>query len=193
MSKSSAQPPGPSVDAQGRTAIDPTENVKTLSAMSSRRQDDLREQNQLHAREMAHMEHAHAAEIRTLEAKRIDAILVNVADTALTTAAAAEIRATTLANQVAISADAMRAQVAVVAQASNDTLDRRFTPIQNSIEEIRRFQFATEGGKQQIVETRTQSTHWGVWVGIGVAALVGMGSITVLIIGIFITLYMAKP
>lgn len=193
MPKNTTQPPGPSTDAEGRTARDPTENVKALSKADTRRQDDLRDQDRRHTHQMSRLERRHAKEIRTLEAKRIDAILVNVADTARTTAAAAEVRATTLANQVTLSADAMRAQVAVVAQASNDTLDRRFGPIQSSIEEIRRFQFSTEGGKQQIVETRSTSTHWGVWVAIGVTALVGMGTVLMAIVSVGVVLYVNKP
>jgi hypothetical protein len=193
MSENTSQPPGPSTDAQGRTAVDPTRNVKALSKSDTRRQDDLRHQDQLHIRAIAKLGRSHAKEIRTLESKRIDAILLNVADTARTTAAAAELRATALANQASITADAMRAQVAVVAQASNDTLDRRFGPIQNSIEEIRRFQFQSEGGKQQVVETRSTSTHWGVWVAIGVAVMVGMGTMLVSLISVGVLLYVNKP
>jgi hypothetical protein len=161
-------PPGPGVDAVGRSVIDPTVNVRDLVASAVSRLDDLREaENKAtrrithaetkHIRDTANLRAEHYRELRVAEAGRIDAILVNVADTAKLTSAAAEIRATTLANQVTTSADTLRNQVADAAQASNDTLDRRFDPIQKSIEEIRRFQFETQGGKLGIVETRGES------------------------------------
>lgn len=145
--------------------LDPTANVVVLLAQAIRRQDDLRAaENKAtrrithaetrHIRDTANLRARHYRELRVAEAGRIDAILINVADTAKLTSAAAEIRATTLANQVTTSADTLRNQVADAAQASNDTLDRRFDPIQKSIEEIRRFQFETQGGKAGIVETR---------------------------------------
>jgi len=156
-------PPGPGVDAVGRP--DPTVNVRDLVDSAVSRLDDLREVESSatrrinhaeikHVRDIANLRARHYKELRVAESGRIDAILVNVADTAKLTSAAAEIRATTLANQVTTSADTLRNQVADAAQASNDTLDRRFDPIQKSIEEIRRFQFETQGGKLGIVETR---------------------------------------
>jgi len=145
--------------------VDPTQNVTDLVNSAVSRLDDLRVAETKATRQIAHAETKHIHEIanlrarhyhelRVAEAGRIDAILINVADTAKLTSAAAEIRATTLANQVTTSADTLRNQVADAAQASNDTLDRRFDPIQKSIEEIRRFQFETQGGKAGIVENR---------------------------------------
>ena len=144
---------------------DPTRNITDLVDAVVSRLDDLRDVENRATRKITHSEirdirrmanlrAQHLRELRKAEAGRIDAILVNVADTAKLTSAAAEIRATTLANQVTTSADTLRNQVADAAQASNDTLDRRFDPIQKSIEEIRRFQFETQGGKAGLVETR---------------------------------------
>jgi len=185
-------PPGPAADAQGRTVIDPTENVKDLVDASERRSDDLRVQDKDHDREIRQLEREHAKELRHNEAARIDAILVNVRDTALATATAAETRATTLANQVTTSADALRAQVTDTAQASTDTLDRRFDPIQKSIEEIRRFQFETQGGKQQVVETHAKTGNLGLWIGIGVAGMIGSSSFLLGAAGIAVTLITRK-
>jgi hypothetical protein len=169
---SDKQPAGPASDAQGRSVVDPSINVRFEVDAAVKRLDDLNKAERRHNRDTIHAEAkhvrkiiklrsevaelraAHADQLRTAEAGRIDAILLNVRDTAEITAAAAETRATTLATQVTSSADALRSQVAAAAQASNDTLDRRFGPIQASIEEIRKFQFETQGGKQQVVETR---------------------------------------
>lgn len=161
----SNEPPGPATDAHGHRGLDPTTNVRAMLKSAIKRQDDLRAADSKatarlvhvqtkHLRDTASLRSRHYRELRVAEAGRIDAIMLNVADTAKLTSAAAEIRATTLANQVTTSADTLRNQVADAAQASNDTLDRRFDPIQKSIEEIRRFQFETQGGKAGIVETR---------------------------------------
>lgn len=159
------RPSGVAVDSSGGPVVDPTQNVIDLNEASVKRLDDLRAMESKstrrmvlsesrHLKEVADIRSRHYRELRTSEAGRIDAILINIAETAQLTAAAAETRATTLATQVTSSADALRSQVAAAAQASNDTLDRRFGPIQASIEEIRKFQFETQGGKAGVIETR---------------------------------------
>ena len=143
-------------------AVDRLDDLRDLSQAHGReildqRTDaaaDLREMDSYHTRTIDTLRAEHAAELRDKESKRLDAILTNVSETAVATAAAAENRATTLANTVTTSADAMRNQVASAAQAANDNLDRRFGPIQASIEEIRKFQFETQGGKAGKVEVR---------------------------------------
>jgi transglutaminase-like putative cysteine protease len=169
-----------------------SDHIREILDLRTDRQDDLRVQTREHLRETANLRAGHDREVRDNEAKRLDAILTNVSDTAVTTAAAAETRATTLANQVAASADAMRLQVAAAAQASNDTLDRRFGPLQTSIEEIRKFQFETQGGKQQVVETHAKSANWGLWVGMGIAAFVGVNGLLLTIVGIVATIVLTR-
>lgn len=192
---------GPATDAHGHIALDPTVNVRDLVDSAVSRLDDLRaveskatrritHAETKHIRDTANLRARHYRELRVAEAGRIDAILVNVADTAKLTSAAAEIRATTLANQVTTSADTLRNQVADAAQASNDTLDRRFDPIQKSIEEIRRFQFETQGGKSQ---GKAAGASWGLWVGIGVAAFIGLNTLFLGVVGIVVTIYLTRP
>jgi len=188
---------GPATDSHGHIALDPTVNVRDLVDSAVSRLDDLRAAESKatrrithaetkHIRDTANLRARHYRELRDAEAGRINAILVNVADTAKLTSAAAEIRATTLANQVTTSADTLRNQVADAAQASNDTLDRRFDPIQKSIEEIRRFQFETQGGK-----TSTSESHanWGLWAGVAVAAFIGFNTLLLMAAGVIFAIY----
>jgi hypothetical protein len=157
--------PGPGVDSQGRTVIDPTANVtSTLSAAVSRL-DDLRElQAESLRREMALRaeyeekvrvtDAAYAEKLRLAESARIDAI--RLVDTQQVQRAA-EVQATqalALANQVATSAETLRTQVAVAAVSSDGKLAAALEPIQKDIADLRRVQYETAGGKTQVVEAR---------------------------------------
>ena len=183
---------GDAVDRQDDLRDADNSHLREVLDLRTDRADDLRGMELRHSRETLMTRLSHEREVRANEAKRLDAILANVSETALTTAAAAETRATTLANTVALSADAMRAQVAAAAQASNDTLDRRFDPIQKSIDEIRRFQFETQGGKQQVVETHAKSNSAGLWAGIAIAAFVGFNGLMLTIAGIVATIMLTR-
>lgn len=76
-----ATPRGIGIDAWGGGAVDPTENVKSLSEASARRQDDLRDANNKYLdcrikcmEHMAVLRAEHAKEIRLLEADRLEKI-----------------------------------------------------------------------------------------------------------------------
>lgn len=122
---------------------DPTKNVETAIAASDRRQDDLREAERAHVREVMMLRAQHYSELRSAEADRIDAIQTR---SDLTVQRAAEVQAaqaSTLAAQVATTADAFRASLAAA-----------LAPIMASIEDLRRAQYETQGQRQQVVETR---------------------------------------
>ena len=165
--------PGFDFDTRNRVVSDPTNNVRELlddAAAHSReiltlhteRSDDLRNMSEHHVKEILDLRTHYTEKLAGAESARLDAILERVSESAQLIASAAETRATTLGQQVA-----------VTAQASNETLDRRFGPIQASIEEIRKFQFETQGGRVQIHDDRAKSGNMGLWVGI-VVAVVGM-------------------
>lgn len=190
---------GVAVDAFGGPTVDPTQNVLDLNEASVKRLDDLRRteneatrrtvSNEIkHISDTAELRAKHYRELRQSESSRINAILINIAETAQLTASAAEARATTLANQVTNSADAMRSSAAAMAQQSNETLDRRFDPLQKAIEEIRRFQFETQGGREQVHETQSKNSNVGMWIGIGVAALIGAISLVLGIVDVMLKL-----
>jgi len=195
------RPSGIATDSSGGPVVDPTKNVIDLNEASVKRLDDLRTMESYYGKQvadlrtkrtddLAELRGKHYRELRVSEAGRIDAILISIAETAQLTSAAAETRATTLANQVTNSADTLRNQVADAAQASNDTLDRRFDPIQKSIEEIRRFQFETQGGKTSVNESHA---NWGMWIGVAVAAFVGMNGLFLTALGIVGTYMLTRP
>jgi hypothetical protein len=121
---------GMAVDASGRAAYDPSENVKALNEAANKRQDDLRE---AHAKlmeteirclkEMAALRDAHARELRMAEASRLDAIRqvdqLNVSTAAAssaqqisTLAATTQATAETLRNAVIASAQTIATQTA---------------------------------------------------------------------------------
>ena len=187
-----AMPPGPGTDAQGRVVLDPTTNVRELlddAASHSReilrlhteRSDDLRTMSDAHVKEILDIRTHFTEKLAAAESERLNAILERVSESAQLIAAAAETRASTLG-----------AQVAVTAQASNETLDRRFGPIQASIEEIRKFQFETQGGRVQVHDDRAKTGNYGLWVGIAIAAFVGVNGLLLTAIGIAVTIVVFK-
>jgi cobalamin biosynthesis Mg chelatase CobN len=165
--------PGPGVDALGRQVIDPTENVLATIEMAIKRQDDLRERDREHAREIRELEQQIATlragydeQLRQQEAARIDAIRgVDVA----AVSRAAEVAATqaaTLAQQVATAAEAMRVQVAAAATAAATNLASALEPIQSSINDLRKAQYEQQG--QRVAQTESKDTsQWTVVLIVG--------------------------
>lgn len=133
-------------------APDPTANVVAILAAAVERQDDLRdaerrqvESDLLHVKEVANLRAAHAEDLRHAEADRIDAIRAVDVGAVNRAAEVAALQATTLASQVAVSADAMRTSLA-------NALD----PIQKDIADLRRVQYEAAGQRTQVVETREE-------------------------------------
>jgi hypothetical protein len=171
-------PPGPGVDAAGAPVVDPTRNVRDLVAAENRRQDDLREMEAAHVREVSeiradcqtdeiagvqHIEQLradHAKEIRLAETARIDAIRavdVQAVQQAATVQAA---QAGALAATVATSAEAMRAQVAAAASAAATSLGAALEPIQKDIQDLRKAQYEAQGVKAQSTEGSMSNRAW---------------------------------
>lgn len=125
---------------------DPTKNVESLVQAAMKRQDDLRESESQHIREVLRVRAEYDDKLRQAEADRINAIQ---ARSDLTVQRAAEVQqdqANTLANQVATTADAFRASLAAA-----------LAPIMASIEDLRRAQYEAQGQKTQVVESRGTS------------------------------------
>ena len=180
---------GPATDSKNIPVIDPTENVRELVSAEVKRQDDLREAEAAHRREVEEMrgvylkaERDHLRELadvragyadslREAESKRIDAIrAVDVG----AVAAAAQVQATqatTLAAQVATSAETLRNQVAAAATAQTVALAAALEPIIKDIADLRRAQYEAQGQKTQVVETHARGSASGMWVGVAVAAV----------------------
>jgi hypothetical protein len=118
--------PGIGVDAEGNSAVDPTDNVLSLVEAAVKRLDDLREAESRRVNELRESESRRIDEQAALravfaerldaaEAKRIDAIrAVDVNAVAVASQRASD-QATVLATQVAQSAEALRNLVATTA------------------------------------------------------------------------------
>ena len=174
---------------------DPTVNVIALHEAGMRRQDDLRESENRRIRERVHMEGkiarlraGHNQELRVAEADRLDAIRAVDQAAVQANTSAAEVRAATLASQVALSAEAMRTQVSSTAQAAQENLTRALDPIQKDIGELRQVQYTTAGGKAESTEAKTETharvSNVGMWLGLAVTLGLGLGTIIVSITAI---------
>ena len=180
--------PGLGVDAGGGPVVDPTENVRELVEAAIKRQDDLRERDQRHAKELAALTRDYEAELRKAETNRIDAIRLvdtgNVARTAETNAAAAS----ALAAQLVATAEQNRTQVASAAAAAVTSLAAALEPIQKDIRDLRDAQARGVGGKEQTSETRESSAASRAWLGVAIAAAAFSSSLVIGAAGIAITL-----
>jgi hypothetical protein len=179
-----ANGPGPGVDAEGRPVIDPTQNVLDLVDAAIRRQDDLREAESRHVREVAALHVSYGeklrlveTELRTAESRRIDAIrAVDVAAVQRT------------AEVAGVTAETLRANVAATATAAATALANALEPILKSIADLQRAQYETQGGRAQVVEQRDirgeTRLNWGAVLGaVSVALVLIFGVIGVVLAG----------
>jgi hypothetical protein len=145
---------GPAVDRQGAPVIDPTKNVLDLVEAGNKRQDDLRNLETAHVREILQMRAEHFKEIREAETNRIDAIRAVDVGNVSRAAEVAATQAQTLAAQVATSAETLRTQVQASATASQIALAAALEPVQKDIADLRRAQYEAQGVKAQTGEGR---------------------------------------
>jgi hypothetical protein len=180
---------GPAVDAAGAPVIDPTENVIALVKSGLQRQDDLRELEAKHFRELSRVrseyeerlrnasENAidlrsqYEEKLRLAESNRIDAIRAVDVGAVARAAEVSSQQASTLAAQVATSAETLRGQVAAAAIAAATALATALQPITKSIEDLRAAQYAQQG--QQAAKTEGRGIdQWFVMAIIAAAAAV---------------------
>jgi len=169
--------PGQGADGQGNPVIDPTKNVLDLVAAAISRQDDLRRAADQHVREIANLRAEYDAQLRTAETARIDAIRAVDVGAVNRAAEVSAQQATTLAAQVANSAEALRTQVAAAATAATVALAAALEPIQKDIADLRRAQYEAQGKQGQQGETRL---NFGAIFG-GIAAIVAIIGVIVLL------------
>jgi hypothetical protein len=144
----------PAVDAQGHAVLDPTRNVLDLVDAAIRRQDDLRNLESTHVRQIMELRATYTEKLSAAETARIDAIrAVDVG--AVNRAAEVSLQqATTLATQVITSAETLRTQVAATATAATATLAAALEPIQKDIQDLRRAQYEAQGKTTQTTDNR---------------------------------------
>jgi hypothetical protein len=178
--------PGPGVDRYGAPVVDPTKNVLDLVRAAIERQDNLREAESRHIRELASIraEHdqqlrvadqerdrelrasdhdrmamraAYEDKLRVQESARIDAIRAVDVGAVTRAAEVSATQAATLATQQQASADALRGQVEQARIATADALAQALAPITKSIEDLRAAQYQQQGEKSSKVETSSIS------------------------------------
>lgn len=177
--------PGPGVDAQGRTVVDPTRNVLDLVSAAILRQDDLRLVESRHIREIVELRAKYDGELREAETARIDAIRAVDVGAVNRAAEVAATQATTLAAAVATSAETLRTQVAATATAGVVGLAAALEPIQKDISELRRYQYEGQGQKIQVSETQAKGVGVGMWIGIGVSVFGLFLTAATIVIGVY--------
>lgn len=164
---------GPGVDAAGNPLPDPTRNVLDLVEAAIKRQDDLRALESAALRREVELRAGYDARLRDAETARIDAIRAVDVGAVNRAAEVSNQQATTLAAQVAASAETLRTQVAAAATASNIALAAALDPIQKAIDDLRRAQYEAQGVKTQSGDARLNT---GAIVAI-IAAVVGVASL----------------
>jgi hypothetical protein len=192
---------------------DPTPNVLDLVAAAISRQDDLRDADTKlsderikHVEEMAELRAQKDKELREAESGRIDAIRAVDVGAVAAAAQVAEQRANTLAAQVSTTADAFRATLATalepIQKDIRDVRDKQSSdtglrsapndPTLLAINELREEQGRRASALAQTVtdktEGRAKSNLTGVWIGLGVAAVIGIGSLFIAAAGIVVTI-----
>lgn len=150
---------GPSTDRHNDPVVDPTHNVLQLVEAAVTRLDDLRHEGSDHVRELIALRSHYDQLLSDKETERINAI--RAVDTGAVTRAAevSAAQASTLATQVAASAEALRGQVEAARVATETRLASALQPITASIEELRRTQYQQQGEKSNQSENR-QTHQW---------------------------------
>jgi maltodextrin utilization protein YvdJ len=198
---------GPSVDRQGAPVIDPTENVLALVAAAverlndlmaankelysavNKRQDDMRDLEAKHIREVADLREKFSEKLAEKETERLNAIrAVDVGAVGKASEVGAA-QAVALATQVATSAETLRTTVSASAAAAATALVQALEPIQSAIAELRKTQYEQQGQAAQRVEARTdqrgntQNSQWIIGAILsGFAVMISLGGFIVILI-----------
>jgi hypothetical protein len=192
---------GPSVDSHGAPVIDPTKNVDALVAAAERRQDDLRTMESSHIRELIQRDREHGRELRiadkelrVAESDRLNAIRSVDTSSVQQTAKVVAEGAIALQTQVLATADAARASLESYKQAAAENLASVIKPLADAIAALQVQQNLFAGGKAQVVESRDVrgESRLNVSAVMGIiAALVGVASVFLVMIGIAVTIFVA--
>jgi hypothetical protein len=168
-----------SVDSDAMTestgpVVDPTENVKALSELLSRRQDDLRvaqdritDEKIARLRDVTELSARHARDVREIETKRLDAIRqVDVLNQSIA-AARAETAIQTLAATTLASAEALRTTVATTERTLAAQAARDAAAVNERLSALERNLSSGAGGAEALARARESSMKF---VGIVLAA-----------------------
>jgi hypothetical protein len=162
-----------------------------LVAMSERRQDDLRESESNHIKEIVRLRAQYDNELRVSESARIDAIRAVDQGNVTATAKVQAEQAIALAKQVVDVAEAMRTTVEGERVSRAMALDAETAPIKKDVSEIRKVQYEEAGGKALTSENREDriAKHGGLLVFIGIAAVLSTVVIGATAIGVTLIIH----
>lgn len=173
--------PGVGVDSHGGAVVDPTANVLQLVEAAIQRQDDLREVEAKHIREIMGMQVNYQEKLALKETARIDAIRAVDVGAVNRAAEVASTQAATLATQVATSAETLRNQVAATATVAEAKLAAALVPLQESIADLRRAQYEAQGQKAQVGDTRLNMNTIIMFTGVVLSAIAIIVTLVILI------------
>lgn len=155
--------------SDGSPVIDPTKNVLDLVTAAIKRQDDLRNMADKHVAEIASLRAEYDEKLRKAETARIDAIRSVDVNAVNRAAEVSTQQATTLAVQVANSAETLRNQVAAAATAATVALEAALDPIKTDIADLRRAQYEAQGVKANVVDNRQNTGQIIAIIGLALA------------------------
>lgn len=142
----------------GELSIDPTENVKALSAAANQRQDDLRaaakelsDTKIAHQKETGELRERFQQELRRAESERLDSIRQVDREDVNKTAAQALSAIATLAAATTTTAETLRGQVATTAQAAATSLANSMGEVNKRLSALELS--SSEGRGKQAVES----------------------------------------
>lgn len=144
---------------RGRNGHDPTLNVRELFEAGTKRQDDLRDQEREHSREVGNLRASQAKEIREGESSRINAILAAAALSVTQAAIAARAEAATLASGTATIAETLRGQVEATKNAFASSIATTVAPITKRLDELTQTQYQQQGERLAYAEGK-DTNQW---------------------------------
>jgi hypothetical protein len=157
------------VDRYGGPVIDPTKNVIDKVEDAVKRQDDLREAESRHIREIGKIREEHTLAMMKKESERIDAIRAVDTGNVARAAEASSAAAAALATQLVATAEQNRTQVASAAAAAVTSLSAALEPIQKDIRDLRDAQSRGQGGKDETIDVRAERAGRNQYVGLWIA------------------------
>ena len=172
----------------GKVVTDPTSNVLDLVDAAVTRQDDLREATLKYITDIMALRAESDEKLRRAEASRLDAIRAVDQGNVTRASEVAAAQAATLATQLQVSAEALRAQVEATRITTADSLTTALAPLMNDVAVLREVQFRQQGEKSQQVDTvgtevAAQAAKTAR-LAVTVAGVAGSGTFITLMVGI---------
>jgi len=168
-----------------------------LSTAESKRLDSIRNVDVAAAAADRLVQEARATTLATAQNASAEALRAQVASTAAAQTIALDNKIAPVQKDVSDLREVQYKQQGERAQAIESRGDTRdaaaeMKPIIDAIEKLTLAQALTAGGKAQIVESHARSSNLGLWIGVGVAAVVGFLSVLLAAAAIIVTFLLTQ-